>query len=88
MANPLYHGGANSNNSGNNALMQNITNLIQFAKGQPNPQFFIQQMTAKNPQAAQMLNQMKQNGQSPKDMVISILKQRGIDPEQIMKQLK
>lgn len=88
MANPLYNGGANFNNTGNNALMQNITNVIQFAKGQKNPQALIQQMVSHNPQAAQMLNQLQQNGQSPKDMVMSILKQRGIDPEQIMKQLK
>lgn len=86
MANPL--GNAPQNNQGNNALMQNITNIIQFAKGQPNPQALIQQMIMRNPQAAQMLNQMQSSGQSPKDMVIGMLKQRGIDPEQIMKQLR
>lgn len=88
MSNPLYNGGDNFNNKGNNALMENIINIIQFAKGQGNPQALIQQMEARNPQAAQMLNQIRQNGQSPKDMVIAILKQRGIDPEQIMKQLR
>lgn len=86
MANPL--GNAPQNNQGNNALMQNITNIIQFAKGQPNPQALIQQMIMRNPQAAQMLNQMQSSRQSPKDMVIGMLKQRGIDPEQIMKQLR
>lgn len=86
MANPL--GNAPQNNQGNNALMQNITNIIQFAKGQPNPQALIQQMIMRNPQAAQMLNQMQSSGQYPKDMVIGMLKQRGIDPEQIMKQLR
>lgn len=86
MANPL--GNAPQNNQGNNALMQNITNIIQFAKGQPNPQALIQQMIMRNPQAAQMLNQMQSSGQSPKDMVVGMLKQRGIDPEQIMKQLR
>lgn len=84
MANPLGNAPQNTNN----ALMQNITNIIQFAKGQPNPQALIQQMIMRNPQAAQMLNQMQSSGQSPKDMVIGMLKQRGIDPEQIMKQLR
>ena len=84
MANPLGNAPQNTNN----ALMKNITNIIQFAKGQANPQALIQQMVMRNPQAAQMLNQMQSSGQSPKDMVISMLKQRGIDPEQIMKQLR
>lgn len=84
MANPLGNAPQNTNN----ALMQNITNIIQFAKGQANPQALIQQMVMRNPQAAQMLNQMQSSGQSPKDMVISMLKQKGIDPEQIMKQLR
>lgn len=85
MANPLGNAPQNNNN---NALMQNITNIIQFAKGQPNPQMLIQQMMKNNPQAAQILSQMQSQGQSPKDIVINILKQRGIDPEQIMRQLR
>lgn len=84
MANPLGNAPQNTNN----ALMQNITNIIQFAKGQANPQALIQQMVMRNPQAAQMLNQIQSSGQSPKDMVISMLKQKGIDPKQIMKQLR
>lgn len=85
MPNPLYHGGAENFT---NPLMQRIQSVIQMVKGQPNPEILIQQLERQNPQAAQMLNQMRQNGQSPKDVVMGILKSQGINPEDIMKQLK
>lgn len=80
MANPL-------GSAPKNPVMENIGNAINFAKNAGNPQMIIEQITKSNPQAAQMMSQIRQSGQSPKDIALNILQQRGIDPREIMRMI-
>lgn len=68
-----------------NPMMQNIMNMMQMAKG--NPQVFINSMMQQNPQMAQQLNGLLQGGQSPQQLAMNMLQQRGINPNQIMQML-
>ncbi len=72
----------------NNPAMQQIANVINQAKGMQNPQAFIQQLSAKNPQAAQQIQQLMQSGKNPKDIAMSIMRQRGINPAQIEQMIR
>lgn len=71
--------------AGGNPMMQNMTNMIQQAKG--NPQAFINSMMQQNPQMAQQLNGLLQGGQSPQQLAMSMFQQRGINLNQIMQML-
>lgn len=91
MANPMNRGnigGAPVPPTGgvptNNAAMQNIANMVRSFKGMNNPQQIMQMLGQRNPQAMQQVQQLMQSGKSPKDLASSMLKQRGIDPEQLM----
>lgn len=81
MANPLNAG------NGGNVFMQNVMQMVQMARGGGNPQMFINQLVQKNPQAAQQINELLKNGQSPQDVAFGIMKQRGIDPKAMMNML-
>lgn len=74
--NPLGKG--NIPQQGNNP----INALLNFMNGGGNPQQLIQQIQ-QNPQANAMVQQLQSMGKSPKEMVMQIAKQRGIDPTQI-----
>ena len=71
--------------AGNNPMMQQIANALNMARG--NPQAMFQQLSQRNPQAAQQVQQMMQSGQNPKDIATAQLRQMGIDPEQLMRMM-
>lgn len=74
--NPLGKG--NMPQQGNNP----INNLLSFINSGGNPQSLIQQLQ-QNPQANALIQQLQSVGKSPKDLVMEVAKQRGIDPSQI-----
>lgn len=59
----------------------------QIKSGQSNPQAIVQMLVQNNPQVAQMIDQMR-GKMSYQDLAINIMKQRGIDPNAFMAQLK
>lgn len=71
----------------NNGAMQNIANMVRSFKGMNNPQQIMQMLGQRNPQAMQQVQQLMQSGKNPKDLASSMLKQRGIDPDQLMRMI-
>lgn len=61
--------------------------LKQVRSGKATPQSVIQMLVQNNPQVAQMIDQMR-GKMSYQDLAINIMKQRGIDPNAFMAQLK
>ena len=70
----------------NNAPQDPISMLTQFLDGGGNPQQLLQQMLQRNPQAQQTIEQLKNvsGGAHPRDIMLQLAKQRGIDPNRIM----
>ena len=62
----------------------------QIRSGQANPQAVVQMLVQNNPQVAQQIDRLRgQNGKiSYQDLAMNIMKQRGIDPNAFMAQLK
>lgn len=59
----------------NNDFMQQLAMMLQQGGG--NPQAYVQQLLAQNPQFAQQLQ-----GQNVQQLAAQALQQRGIDPQQ------
>ena len=59
----------------------------QIQSGQANPQAIVQMLVQNNPQVAQQIDQMR-GKMSYQDLAMNIMKQRGIDPNAFMAQLK
>lgn len=81
MPNPLFN--EMNNMSGGNPLIQNIMNAVNMARNGGNPQEMLNKMAQQNPQAAQQIQSMLQSGQNPMNLAMGMLRQRGIDPEQL-----
>lgn len=63
--------------------VKSLYNMMQNAQ---NPQAFIAQMASQNPQFAQILQMCQSN--NPRDMFYMLCKQKGINPDTILNQLK
>ena len=87
MANPMNTGNIGGMPMANNGAMQNIANMVRSFKGINNPQQIMQMLGQKNPQAMQQVQQLMQSGKSPKDLATSMLRERGINPEELMKMI-
>lgn len=60
--------------------------IQSMMKNGMNPQALFGMMSQKYPQAApqfQQIQQLMQGGQTPKDVAMSMMRQRGIDPSQV-----
>ena len=86
MANPLGNAPQINNSPTNNFINSPFIKLIQQIQHGANPQTIVEQMVQNNPRIAQQVNMLKgQNGSmSYKDLAINLMKQRGIDPNQVM----
>lgn len=65
--------------------IKRLMNTIKFAT---NPNQALADAINSNPQMAQLLLAMKQSGKNPKDLFYELAKQKGVDPEEILKQLR
>lgn len=72
----------------NNPSMQQIANTINQLKSMQNPQAFIQQLSSRNPQAAQQIQQLINSGKNPKEACMNLMRQRGLDPAQIEQMIR
>lgn len=86
MANPLGNAPQINNTSAPNIMNNPFMRLIQQIQNGANPQMIVEQMIQSNPRIAQQVNMLKsQSGNmSYKDLAINMMKQRGIDPNQVM----
>lgn len=86
MANPLGNAPQINNPAPQNIMNNPFMRLIQQIQHGANPQMIVEQMIQSNPRIAQQVNMLKsQNGNmSYKDLAINMMKQRGIDPNQVM----
>ena len=53
-----------------------------------NPQAMLSQMMQNNPQYSQIMNYINQNGGNPEKAFYKMAKEKGIDPENFLKELK
>ena len=65
-----------------------IKRLMNMAKFASNPNQMIADAINSNPAAAQMFSMVKQSGKSPKDLFYELAKQKGVNPDDILKQLR
>ena len=84
MANPLGNAPQNGGGGNVNPFFQLVR---QIRNGQANPQAVVQMLVQNNPQVAQQIDQMR-GKMSYQDLAMNIMKQRGIDPNAFMAQLK
>lgn len=85
MPNPFKQpfGGGGTVPVGNLAPLKNMLSMLNAAQ---NPQAALQMLAQKNPQMAQVMNLV--GGRDPKDVFYELCKQKGVNPDDILNQLK
>ncbi len=72
----------------NPQMMSNIKNLMGMFQGKGDPKTLIQNVAAQNPQMQGVLKMINESGMSPKDLFMKKAKEAGINPDDIISQLK
>lgn len=72
-----------NNTPGNLAPLKNMMSMLQAAQ---NPQAVLQMLAQKNPQMGQVMQLVQ--GRNPQEVFYEMCKQRGINPDDILNQLK
>lgn len=67
--------------------MSQLRNMYRSISGSANPMQALQQMMGNNPMFAQINNLFRQ-GQTPEGIFRAMAKQRGIDPDQFIRELR
>lgn len=75
-------------NNQNATQMNQVKQMMGALKSSRNPQQLLINMMGNNPQFKQMLQMIRQSGMSPKDLFYQMAQQKGVDPEQLINQLK
>lgn len=65
-----------------------IVQLMNMIRNSGNPQAMMNQIMRNNPQMQQIMNYVNQNGGDPKAAFYKLAEEKGIDPEEILSQLK
>lgn len=73
------------NRNAMNPQINQFRNIMQMAKGNPNA--MLESMIQKNPAYAQVMNLVKQNGNDPQKAFYALARQKGLDPDQLVKDL-
>lgn len=68
---------------GNLAPLKNMLSMLNAAQ---NPQAALQMLAQKNPQMAQVMNLV--GGRNPQEVFYELCKQRGVNPDDILNQLR
>lgn len=75
------------NPSTNNPSMNSIQNAYRMLMSSPNPMALLQNMAQQNPSLQPVVQILKQGG-NPQQVFINLCQQRGIDPNQFIKQIQ
>jgi hypothetical protein len=62
-----------------------MMNAVRMAS---NPNQAIADMINNSPMSAQIINMLKNSGKTPKELFFELAKQKGVDPNEILKQLQ
>ena len=68
--------------------MQNFTNLYRSVTNAQNPNLMFQSLLQSNPQIKQVMEVINQNGGNAKQAFYNMAKQKGVDPNVIINNLK
>ena len=68
-----------------NPQINQFRNIMQMAKGNPNA--VLESMMQRNPAYSQVMNLVKQNNNDPKAAFYALARQKGLDPDQLVKDL-
>lgn len=90
MANPFKN---MPNNMGNNSMpnfnvqgIAQIKNMMNMLNGVNNPQQVLNMVAQKNPQMKQVMDMC--NGKNPQEVFYALCKEKGVNPDDILNQLK
>ena len=85
MANSLFQ---SLNAASTNNQLSQIKNMMKLMKGNANPMQLLQSMSRNNPQLQQVMTMVNQSGKSPKDLFYELARQKGVNPDDIINQLR
>lgn len=77
-----------------NPMLQNLSGmnpvkaLFEKVKNAGNPQMMLQQMMGQNPQIKNVMDYVNQNGGDPKAAFYKMAQEKGVNPDDILNQLK
>ena len=77
----------NPNNPMNSNRIGEMRNMYQAFQSAKNPMALFQQMAMRNPQMQQIYNMLKQGG-NPQQLFENVCRQRGINPQELIKMIK
>ena len=71
----------------NNNVMQELANMINYARSFQSPQAFMNALQRQNPQAAQQLIELSKNISNPYAYAMQRLQEQGISPQAFLQML-
>lgn len=71
----------------NNNVMQELANMINYARTFQSPQAFMNALQRQNPQAAQQLIELSRNISNPYAYAMQRLQEQGISPQAFLQML-
>lgn len=74
--------------AGSPSSQNNLKNLFNSINNSKNPQQMLNNLAKSNPQLKSVLDLVQNSKMSPKDLFYFMAKQKGINPEDILKQLR
>lgn len=90
--NSLYNSLMGGNNAGINQNPQNnmsvVKSIVGMLSGSANPYQVLTGIAAKNPMIKNVMDSANNSGKSYKDIFYELAKQKGVDPNSIISQLK
>lgn len=65
-----------------------VTQILNFYKTSKNPQETLNRMMQNNPRMKQVMDYVNANGGDAKSAFYKLAKERGVDPEEVLSQLR
>lgn len=72
----------------NNPMIAKVKQMVGMMNGSQNPSAMLNNMMANNPQFAQVMNIVKENGGDPKTAFYSMADKMGVDPQEVLNMFK
>lgn len=93
--NSLYNSLMGGSNTGNNQSVQNnqsnsdvVKSIVGMLSGSANPYQLLTGIASRNPMIKNIMDMSNNSGKSYKDIFYELAKQKGVDPNSILGQLK
>ena len=69
-------------------INQNVSQIKNMMRSMGNPQMMLNQMLTRNPQYKQVMNYIQQSGGDAKTAFYKMAREKGVDPDDIIRQLQ